>query len=160
MRSLYQFALLVAVTAVLVVLGLSLDRCYHRAAFSGHDPPAPVSCPMSDEIAALRLALADIDGRATWAHEAASALLDDERSHAEDIADLTGALSQGLVDVACLYRGHLAQTHFGYQDDRPVPGAWSPLSPHVPEITAEMCEERFRRSNSTHPLNFNPSQRK
>jgi hypothetical protein len=64
----------------------------------------------------------------------------------ERITAITHAVGTGLVDVACLYRGHLAATHDGYRTDRPVPGSWlaGRLSPLWPaSLTAEDCQKRW-----------------
>ena len=66
--------------------------------------------------------------------------------HAKALAALDKRIDD--VDVACLYRGHLLLTHEGRAAravrDQPVPGAWTPMSPHiVPPVRAD-CAKRFR----------------
>jgi hypothetical protein len=101
--------------------------------------PSPVSCPSTSQ-------LVDLERRVRTLEVGT-------RQHAGDIEErldaLTHDMSTGLVDLACLYRGHLAASFSGFRRDTPVPTSWwrgktSDLWPTWPNLSGAECLARWK----------------
>lgn len=101
-----------------------------------------------DEIARLHHVLEHHIARMDANQDRLDIVEHERQEHATQVHGALGSeISAALVDVACLYRSHLMIrtdiTPRHLPRDRPVPSRWNPISPLIPEVTAEMCALRF-----------------
>lgn len=134
----------VALGLVILAFGLSvLCANVDQRPVQGVDEPALVSCPHTETITALQSRVI----------EAETTLTRTQIDWTERMDRLIDAVGVGDVDVACLYRSHVLATHDGPPAravrDKPVPGAWTPLSPHIVPPTLADCSARFGRGSAT-----------
>jgi hypothetical protein len=115
--------LAMVVVGLVALLSMLMARAWEwMAPDATHFQRAAVSCPLSEDVAALRLAVAETDKRASRATEGLEEMADDNRQLRADVG-------RGLVDIACLYRWSLATSRESYGLDSPVATQWHPRSP-------------------------------